>query len=234
MDDRLDAILAETLADLDLSRGERRQIREHLEVIPLDPRVRRAIRHRAFALARERIQQGAPALAIVEWLEEVTNLVAHVSDEHAQRREEALVRAAFSPGEAPRALILERLAAARSSVDVCVFTITDDVLSDGLLACHGRGVTVRVVSDDGKAEDLGSDVEAFRRAGIEVRIDVSEHHMHHKFAVFDRRSLLTGSYNWTRSAAAHNEENLVLVEDPRLVSAFRSEFDRLWDRFRPI
>ena len=37
--------------------------------------------------------------------------------------------------------------------------------------------------------------------GVAVRIDRSEHHMHHKFALFDDAILATGSYNWTRSAA---------------------------------
>jgi phosphatidylserine/phosphatidylglycerophosphate/cardiolipin synthase-like enzyme len=55
--------------------------------------------------------------------------------------------------------------------------------------------------------------------------------MHHKFAVFDRRSVLTGSYNWTRSAFRANQENTILTEDPTLVRLFEGEFERLWRRF---
>ena len=53
--------------------------------------------------------------------------------------------------------------------------------------------------------------------------------MHHKFALFDDKVLLTGSYNWTRSAAERNYENLILSEDPALLRAFRLEFDRIWE-----
>ena len=55
--------------------------------------------------------------------------------------------------------------------------------------------------------------------------------MHHKFAVFDSRTLLFGSYNWTRSAAQDNEEDLVVVRERGLVSSFLAEFERLWERY---
>jgi len=52
--------------------------------------------------------------------------------------------------------------------------------------------------------------------------------MHHKFAIFDRRLVATGSYNWTQSAERANYENLVLLDDPDLVARFVREFQRLW------
>ena len=50
-------------------------------------------------------------------------------------------------------------------------------------------------------------------------------------ALFDRARLITGSYNWTRSAAEHNHENLVVSEDEELVRAFGKTFERLWSNF---
>ena len=52
--------------------------------------------------------------------------------------------------------------------------------------------------------------------------------MHHKFVVFDGDLLATGSYNWTRSAARYNRENVLVTSEPRLVSRFDAEFVRLW------
>ena len=84
---------------------------------------------------------------------------------------------------------------------------------------------MRIITDDAKADDLGSDIDRLGRPGIAVRVDRSPFHMHHKFAIVDGATLLTGSYNWTRGAARDNEENLIVTDEPRLVSAFASTFD---------
>ncbi|MEO0473329.1 MAG: phospholipase D-like domain-containing protein [Bacteroidota bacterium] len=39
---------------------------------------------------------------------------------------------------------------------------------------------------------------------------------------------MTGIFNWTRSAANYNEENILLTEDIIVVKRFQSEFDKLW------
>ena len=54
--------------------------------------------------------------------------------------------------------------------------------------------------------------------------------MHHKFAVADNDLLLTGSYNWTRSAATENDENIIVTNNRKLVNSFQSKFDELWKR----
>jgi cardiolipin hydrolase len=69
------------------------------------------------------------------------------------------------------------------------------------------------------------------RAGIPVLVDDSPYPMHHKFAMFDGDMRLTGSYNWTRGAAQNNEENLIISNDRRLLTAFKGECERLWVKF---
>lgn len=145
-------------------------------------------------------------------------------------RDEGAV-ACFSPGEDCLDAIRDAFERTSRTADVCVFTITDDRIADAMLAAHRRGVRVRVITDNDKALDEGSDAQRLERAGVALRIDQTEHHMHHKFAVFDGERLLTGSYNWTRSAARNNEENLIVTRDPGLVRAFSEEFERLWARF---
>jgi phosphatidylserine/phosphatidylglycerophosphate/cardiolipin synthase-like enzyme len=140
-------------------------------------------------------------------------------------------RVFFSPGEACLDAIVRALGEARRSADACVFTITDDRIAQALAEAHRRGVKVRIITDNDKARDEGSDADALAGLGIPVRKDETEAHMHHKFAVLDGARLLTGSYNWTRSAARNNQENLVLTDDPRLVEAFAREFERLWALF---
>jgi phosphatidylserine/phosphatidylglycerophosphate/cardiolipin synthase-like enzyme len=221
-------MLEKTLEDEKLSSSERQALRGRIREAALDDRARALIRSAAFELARSRLP--AADAGVLGWLEEVSKLLLPFTGEHG----EPFVEAHFSPGEACARRIVGLLDGARKSADVCVFTITDDRIADALLAAHRRGVAVRVVTDDDKSGDVGSDALRLAKGGIAVKMDDSPFHMHHKFAIFDGDVLLTGSYNWTRGAAANNQENLILSNDRRLLTAFHGEFDRLWAKFQSL
>lgn len=135
----------------------------------------------------------------------------------------------FSPGEACVSAIVSTLKNAKTKVDICVFTISDDRISREIIACHKRGVKVRILSDNEKALDLGSDISTFSKEGIPTKIDMTPAHMHHKFAIVDGAKLVNGSYNWTRNAATQNHENLTIMQDARMVRSFQQTFDKLWE-----
>jgi phosphatidylserine/phosphatidylglycerophosphate/cardiolipin synthase-like enzyme len=139
-----------------------------------------------------------------------------------------VTQAYFSPGDDCLDAVISALQKATNTLDICVFTISDDRISKEILACFRRGVKVRIITDNEKMLDLGSDIAEFKVAGIPLKIDTSTAHMHHKFAIIDRSRLLNGSYNWTRSAALHNQENLVVSSEHALVESFQQEFNRLW------
>lgn len=224
----LDALLRETLADRKLSGSEKSALTafalKHID----SPQDQAVARSRAFEVARQHATDDE-AKRVLTWLEDVVKVLAPPSTSGANPGAEPSA-AYFSPGEACLGQIAHRFAAARLSADVCVFTITDDRIARALLDAHRRGVKVRLVTDNDKAFDLGSDIERIAAAGVPVRVDRTPYHMHHKFAIFDRVRLLNGSYNWTRGAAEQNEENVVDTGDPRLVAAFQKQFDALWDQ----
>lgn len=225
MDKRaIDEMLAATLEDHKLSRGERHALKEVVQEQGLDHEGYAFWRNRAFSVAREMLA-GEENFAILAWLEDVVRLLHPVAPGSP-----GIAKVRFSPGPACLDAIREQLHRAQRSVDICVFTITDDRLAEAILEARARGVAVRIATDDEKSHDRGSDVMRLAQAGIETRVDRSRHHMHHKFAVFDAASLVTGSYNWTRSAAEHNQENVLVTDDARLVVPYREMFDRIWDR----
>ena len=223
---RLDQQLRDSLVDLKLSNEERDELRQL--GTDLGPDQVRYLRNRAFDLVRDlTLSDAANALPALKWLEQVIKTLDSVGS--APRVEHA--SAHFSPGESCRRKIRELCRQARESVDICVYTIADDRLSEEIVACHRRGVTVRVISDNEKQFDEGSDIQHLIAQGVPLRIDDSPYHMHHKFALFDGRLLLNGSFNWTRSASTSNEENLLVIDHPQLVSSYAREFDELWARF---
>jgi mitochondrial cardiolipin hydrolase len=220
----IDAILTATLADKQLTRSERRALQAVLEDRRASEAVLAVFRSRAFSLARDSVTDPR-ARQVISWLEETLLALSPTQGVSDSARMEAH----FSPGEGPLRAIVELIEGARGSVEVCVFTVTDDRITRALLEAHRRGLRVRVVSDNDKSLDPGSDMRRLSEAGIPVRLDRTEAHMHHKFALFDRKRLLTGSYNWTRSAAEVNHENVLISDDARLVQPFGRAFDALWD-----
>ncbi len=230
---KIDRWLEETLEDHRFSRSERRALQSVLEELDVDEveSVRHVFRQRAFEVAQAELRRDpGQSEPILTWLEQVVKALWPdvEADDH---EDEDIAEAYFSPGDTCVRAITGAISEASRTVDVCVFTITDDRVTRALLDAHRRGVSVRIITDDEKSRDLGSDVEQLAGAGIPVRMDHDEAHMHHKFALFDGSRVITGSYNWTRSAARNNQENLVLSSDPRLVDPFRRVFHDLWNRW---
>lgn len=226
--EQLEDVLRQTLDDKRLSRTEKRALKEVFADLDLDDEGRTYLRHRVFALSRELIRHPE-AQKVLEWAEEVIKVIQTPKLE----RDPSIAEVHFSPGDECRLALVRLLRNARKSIDICVFTITDDRLASAILAAHERGVAVRIITDNDKAEDKGSDIYRLGRAGVRVRVDRSEHHMHHKFAVFDQTTLVTGSYNWTRSAAEYNRENLVVSDDVKLTRPYQKNFDGFWDALGP-
>ncbi len=221
----LDAVLAESFADGQLTRGERGALRELIEErLPRDEQ-RGALRKRAFALVEARLEgavRPGDARAWLGWLEDVVRL--SIREAPRPSRMEVI----DSPGDGVWRRIVELAAQSQRTLDACVFTITHDPISRALVEAHRRGVRVRVMTDGEKSIEPGSDVRRLFQAGIEVRVDRSEHHMHHKFATFDQRVLLSGSYNWTRAAAESNQDNVLVTDDPRAISPYEAIFEKCW------
>ncbi len=221
----IDAFLERSLADGRLSRGERGALRDL--VGDADATTLQRVRARAFAIARGTLIDPSTKAAI-DWLERISALLASLGETDARPSTADVL---FSPGDACVRTIGALFDGARRTVDACVFTITDDRIVAAIQAAHRRGVRIRIVSDDDKADDLGSDLDRLAAAGVPVALDRSPAHMHHKFAIFDGRTGIVGSYNWTRAAANENEEDLVVTDDERIVRALEGEFERLWGEY---
>jgi mitochondrial cardiolipin hydrolase len=134
----------------------------------------------------------------------------------------------FSPGEDCRDTIIDGIRSATSLLDICVFTIADDRITREILARHRNGLRIRIITDNDKCYDHGSDIEEMVKAGIDVKVDKSPEHMHHKFMIIDKCILHNGSYNWTRSAAECNHENWLVTDISTLVKPYCGEFEKLW------
>ena len=220
----LEKIIADSLDDFKLSQDEKYIFRDLADTLEEDQL--RFIRNKAFDLARPYIEiGGANAVLVLNWLDRVVKSIQPLD-----KTDSIKPAAYFSPGNTCKNKIISLLKEAKQSINICVFTISDNDITQSILDAHKRGVDVSIISDNDKANDRGSDIAYLADQGLTVTLDNSPHHMHHKFAIFDKRVLLNGSFNWTRSASKANEENITVSGDSNLIAMFNKQFDYLKDK----
>jgi phosphatidylserine/phosphatidylglycerophosphate/cardiolipin synthase-like enzyme len=136
----------------------------------------------------------------------------------------------FSPGHDIKKNISKLILEAESNIDLCVFTISDPHLSKNLLYCAGKGIKIRIITDDYKTMARGSMVRNLAQNGILVKTDNSKSLMHNKFGIIDQRIAITGSFNWTLTATLHNQENILATSNVDIVNQYQAQFNRLWEK----
>lgn len=140
--------------------------------------------------------------------------------------------AIFTRGPSIADAIEALIQAATTSVDVAIYRLDSARLARALDAAVRRGLRVRVVLDRGKYEATPATRALLGSHAIPFRLAAGRHglpsKMHHKFAVLDDRTGITGSYNWTMESEAENWENLVILRGDGAVAPYRREFDALW------
>lgn len=67
--------------------------------------------------------------------------------------------------------------------------------------------------------------KVMRDNGVSVYVDCANRVSHNKYIIFDNEVVLTGSYNFTKEANNINAENFVILQDKKIVKAFRTNFD---------
>jgi phosphatidylserine/phosphatidylglycerophosphate/cardiolipin synthase-like enzyme len=145
----------------------------------------------------------------------------------------APVEILFSPDDHPADRIVTEIEGASSRVDVLAFSHTSEDIAAALLDRMRAGVRVRGVLEADLAAGLGSQFEDLKGSGMDLRLDGNPGLLHHKVIVIDGAAVITGSYNFSRSAETTNDENVTITHSPEAAHAFEAEFDRLYDAGLP-
>ncbi len=138
------------------------------------------------------------------------------------------VTTAFAPDTDVTGMIVRILGHARRSANFLAFTVTSPAIAKALIEARARNVAIRGVVEARNAHGVGSAVPALKRAGLDVREDGNCGLMHDKVLIVDGRTVVTGSFNWSRQAQEVNDENVVLAESPWLAGRFTDEFERIY------
>jgi peptidoglycan hydrolase CwlO-like protein len=125
-------------------------------------------------------------------------------------------------------VISEQLRGAREEIKAAVAWFTDSTLIELLGRKAKEGVRVQVIVAENDANSQ-IDYSLMTQHGVALHVYPAAGYggMHHKFCVVDRRTAMTGSYNWTVNARRNNGENLMVTDDPESVRKCLEAFDQM-------
>jgi len=135
----------------------------------------------------------------------------------------------FSPSDEVASKIVNAINQADHSIFFALLTFTSQTLSNALYTRYNSGVrNIKGILDNNT--DQGSQY-SFLSGFSEVLLDTDKTALfHHKYCLIDPTHiysnpiLITGSYNWSNSAEARNDENVLIIYDTLLVNLYLQEF----------
>ena len=135
----------------------------------------------------------------------------------------------FSPDDGIAEHILEILNDAEESIYFMAFSFTTDEFGEAIREQAENGLTVAGVMEEQQVKsNIGTEYDFFKQAGLDVFVDGNEGQMHHKTMIVDGQIVITGSYNFSRSAETRNDENIVVFYSEPIADFFMSEFQRVY------
>jgi phosphatidylserine/phosphatidylglycerophosphate/cardiolipin synthase-like enzyme len=139
-------------------------------------------------------------------------------------RSDPTVEILFSPRGGCTEAIVAELQAARENVLVQAYSFTSAPIAKALVETHQRGVEVQVILDKSQKTEKYSEADFVAHHGIPVLIDSRHAINHNKVMIVDGRTVVTGSFNFTKSAEENNAENLVIIRDAAIAGKYAANW----------
>ena len=134
------------------------------------------------------------------------------------------VRVFFSPNGGCTDAIIDTINKSKSEILVQAYIFTSEPIAKALLDAHKRGVKVFVILDKSQKKEGYSPVTFFSNQGITAYTDSNHAIAHDKVMIIDKETVITGSFNFTKSAESKNTENLLIIRSAELAGLYRENW----------
>jgi len=130
----------------------------------------------------------------------------------------------FSPGTDCGQLIIDKIRMAQKHVYVQAYSFTSERIAKALNEVHKRGVEVKVILDDDKA-DKKSELDFLSRKGIDTYLDSKHEKAHSKVILIDGQTIITGSFNFSDKDEEKKADNVLVIDGKqKLMDAYEANF----------
>jgi phosphatidylserine/phosphatidylglycerophosphate/cardiolipin synthase-like enzyme len=163
-------------------------------------------------------------LATVSWWQSV----------QAQPQPAEILAIYFTPPAGAASGLIKQIDGAKKSIKVMAYGFTATNLAEALVRAKRRGVDVGLIQDEKSAQNNRETLPILLAAGIDVRSDGKHAIQHNKVMLIDDDIVITGSYNFTKSAEKRNAENIMIVRSSYAAKRYADNWRLHWDHSEKV
>lgn len=132
----------------------------------------------------------------------------------------------FSPHGGCQEAIINSISTAKTTILIQAYSFTSAPIAGALKQAHDRGIKIMVILDRSQKTEKYSGLTYLQHAGIPVWIDSKHAIAHNKVIIVDNEIVITGSFNFTKSAENSNAENIIIIKDSNLAQLYTDNWQR--------
>ena len=140
----------------------------------------------------------------------------------------------FTPPAGGASGLIKQIDGAKKSIKVMAYGFTATNLAEALVRAKRRGVDVGLIQDEKSAQNNRETLPILLVAGIEVRSDGKHAIQHNKVMLIDDDIVITGSYNFTKSAESRNAENIMIVRSSYAAKRYADNWKLHWEHSEKV
>jgi len=163
-------------------------------------------------------------LATVSWWQSV----------QAQPQPAEILAIYFTPPAGAASGLIKQIDGAKKSIKVMAYGFTATNLAEALVRAKRRGIDVTLIQDEKSAQNNRETLPILLVAGIQVRSDGKHAIQHNKVMLIDDDIVITGSYNFTKSAEKRNAENIMIVRSTYAAKRYADNWKIHWDHSEKV
>ena len=132
----------------------------------------------------------------------------------------------FSPNGGAAAAVVKEIDAAKTSIHVLAYSISEDRITRALIRAKTRSVDVILIVDPGQQGGTYSTAPKINHAGVTPLVDRAHALMHNQTIIIDSATVITGSMNLTTSGDRQNAENTIVLRNPDAAAIYEADFQK--------
>ena len=122
-------------------------------------------------------------------------------------------------------MIVDTIATAKKTLLVQAYSFTSAPIAKAVVDAKKRGIDVKVILDKSQFSQKYSSSKFLMSQNIPVWDDSKVAIAHNKVMVIDSKTVITGSFNFTKSAQNKNAENVIVISDSTLAKKYSENWN---------